>query len=297
MRRLSSAVVLATVLLASCQSSDPVEIKFNLQPGSRYRYTTDTKQEISQTFGGSEMKMQQDMNYEMTYDVKGAAGGQRDIAITYTRIAMKSANPMGTLEWDSKDPSKQNPILKPMGSMVNKTFTMTATENGEIVKLDGLQNILSSAMDTNNPAGSGMQEQMNQSFSDSALRQMMQQSLQFYPGKAVRPGDSWKRTMTMAAGPLSLTLDNTYKLKSVSGGKAKVEVDTKIAGKPGGAGMAQGMSIDLKGSQDGTMNVDISSGLLEDAELKQHLKGATSVNGMNLPMRIESTVTMKGEKL
>lgn len=279
-----AALAIGSLLYASCKGDEPVNLKLNLKPGTQYLYTMDMKMN-QETMG---QKMDNNMLMESTYDVAAGQGTDRRITVTYDRIAMEVKSPMGNMAYDSKDPAKGDPKLAMMNGMLNKPFIMEVSEQGEIKKVEGLQEIVNAMGDSTTDEGAQMRTQMAQTFNDTAIKSMMQQSLNIFPDHPVKKGDTWKKSYTMNMGFMSMTVDNTFKLASVDGGKAHIDVNSTIKGGAGsgGAEMMNGMSINLNGDQKGTMDVDVETGLVTESKLKQTIKGEVSGQGMKIPMNI-----------
>lgn len=299
---LVAAGLIATTTFQSCKSgggSDTVDLKMNLQPGDKYAYVMDMKMSIEQTAMGQTMKTDQDMVMESTYDVTAGEGTDKKFTISYDRISMSMKNPMMSMEYDSKEGGKKDSMLNGMGMMLNKPFTMTVTEKGDIKKIEGLDQIIASVGTTGTPQAEIIRKQVGAMFNDTAIRSMMQQSLNIYPDKPVKTGDTWTKVMTINMGPIGMKIDNTYKLVSVTGGTAKVEVNSKISSN--GGSMKEGVQeikIDLTGDSKGSMDIDVASGLVTDSKIKQNIKGNMSVTGMPtpIPMTITSDTHITGKK-
>jgi len=289
-----AVTVLAMAALQSCKHGEPVNLKFNFQPGTKYQYVTETKQVIKQV--SQNMTMNQDMTMSTVYEVTNAEGDNKKISVMYDQLAVKSSNGATTVEYDSKDPGKQDQNLKYMNGMLNKPFSMTVNDKGEIVQLSGVKEMIAGIADSSNPNMEMVKEQMNQTFNDSTIRSMMQQSFYVYPDNAIAPGDSWERQFSMT-GMINMQMNNKFKLVSVSNGIAHIEVNSKIVGTAGNNPAMKQMKMELNGTQTGTMDVEVSSGLITDSKMKQNMKGKMSMMGMEIPMEISSDVHITGKKL
>jgi hypothetical protein len=298
-----SLVFLAAGLLSaafqSCKSggSDTVNLKMNFAPGTKYAYVMDMKMNMEQSAMGQSMKTDQNMIMESTYDVSAGEGTDKKFTISYDRIAMTMKNPMMNMEYDSKEGGKKDSLLNGLGMILNKPFTMTVTEKGEIKKIEGLDNIIQSVGTTGNPQDEAMRKQIASTFNDTAIRSMMQQSLNIYPDKTVKPGDTWTKTMSVNMGPIAMKIDNTYKLTSVTNGIAHIDVASKISSN--GGSMQQGgqeIKVDLNGDSKGNMDVEVASGLVTDSKIKQTIKGTMSAMGMSIPMNVSSDIHITGKK-
>jgi hypothetical protein len=291
------AAMAATLLLASCKGNEPVNLKLALQPGSQYLYNMDMTMVMEQSAMGQNMKTEQNMIMESTYDITASSGEGQKITVTYERIAMSLKNPMTSVHYDSKDPGNSDSALSAMAGMLHKPFSMEVTSNGEITKIEGLSAIVNSMGDSTTEEGRQVRRQMAQGFNDTAIRSMMQQSLNIFPDKPVHVGDTWKKTYTMAMGPMAMKIDNDFKLISVNGNTAHLEVNAKISG--GGASNTpetQNMSISLSGDQKGTMDVEVATGLVTDSKLTQNIKGDMSMMGQKMPINIRSDIHMTAKK-
>jgi hypothetical protein len=290
------AVMAATLLYASCKSGEPVDLKLNLQPGSQYLYTMDMKMTMQQSAMGNTVKTEQDMMMESTYDVSAGEGNNKRITVTYDRIAMSLKNPMMSMSYDSKDPAKSDPKLAMMSGMLNKPFSMEVTDHGEIRKIEGLGDIINGMGDTTTLEGMEMRRQMGQTFNDTAIRSMMQQSLNVFPDHPVKPGDTWKKSYSMNMGIMNMSIDNQFKLTSVTGNTAHVEMNATIKGGGTTAPEMKSMNINLSGDQKGTMDVEIATGLVTESKVKQNIKGDISAMGMKIPMTIAADIHLSAKK-
>lgn len=291
------AAVAATMLFASCKGGDAVDLKLNLQPGSKYLYTMETKMTMEQSAMGQTMKTNNDMIMESTYDVTGTEGGNKRLTVTYDRIAMSMKSGMGNMSYDSKNPSAGDSMLSMMSNMLNRPFSMTVSDKGEIIKVEGLSGIINGMGDTTTPEGAMMHKQMSSTFNDTAIRSMMQQSLNIFPDKPVSPGDTWKKSYNMSMSMLNMKIENEFRLTSVSNGIAHLDVSSKITGGGGIADeQAKNMQINLNGDQKGTMDVEVSSGLVTDSKLKQNIKGDISAMGMKIPLTMVQDIHLTAKK-
>jgi hypothetical protein len=299
MKKLFLGVTAATALLASCQSDKPLDLKFQLPQGETVRYTADMNQNIDQTVMGNAMSIKQNMLFGMLYKVTGMEGTNRMVDVSYDRIKMETNAAGQSLKYDSKDTAGNNPALAMLGGMLGKTFRMTVSERGQVQKVEGFDAIINSmANDPANPNAAAMRQQLDQMFSDDAVKQMLEQSTNIYPDKAVKPGDTWTKTSTTNMGPVSLEIANTYKLESATDKTAHVSSNAVITGKSAtGAGAMQGMTVNMKGKQTGKMDIEIATGMMEKMDVDQNIEGTIEMQDMKMPMKIKTTGTVTGEKV
>jgi hypothetical protein len=285
------SVLAFTLMFVSCKRGEPVDLKMNLQPGSQYLYTMDQRMVTEQTAMGQTVKMINSMLMESTYDVKAAEGVNKRITVTYDRIAISADNPRAHVQFDSKDTAAGDTVLKGLTGMLNKPFTMIVSPGGEVLKIEGLNEILGGLQGT-------AQAQLGNMFNDSAVRSMMQQSLNIFPDQPVRIGETWRKSYQYDMSVLGMKVDNEYTLKSVTNGVAKIDVKSKISG--GGAMSGndpmQNMKMDLKGEQTGTLEVEVATGLITDGKMEQDVKGTLSMMTMTVPVTMKQQVHITAKK-
>lgn len=285
------SAVAFTLFFASCKTGEPVDLKLNLQSGSQYLYSIDTKMTTEQSAMGQTLKTTNNMLMESTYDVKDGENGNKAITVTYDRLSMELQNALVHMSYDSRDSNGSDSSLKHLTKMLGKPFTMQVSPQGEVLRVDGLSEIINSMDDSAKLALGG-------TFNDSAIRSMMQQSLNIFPDKPVRPGDTWKKTYQYDMSVMGMKIDNEFKLLSVNNGTAKVEVKSKITGggTMGGDEQMKGMQMDLAGEQKGSMDVDVATGLISDGRLEQTVKGNISMMSMKVPITMQQQVHITAKK-
>ena len=186
---LTVAVLLSTLgLLSSCggaadktgNGTSPdgaVDLKFNFQPGSKFSYDMNTKQDVE----AQGMKMSQDIPMASTFAVQTAAGNARNLQVTYDRVGMKTSNGGRQMAYDSQDPSTKDSPLALMGGLVGKPFTVMVTDQGQVTGVTGMDAIVKGMIDPSKPNAAAMQQQMSQTLNDKAMKTMMSESMTSTP--------------------------------------------------------------------------------------------------------------------
>jgi len=284
-------------LLSSCTGSDSIDLKLKLQPGSQYVYTTDNRMTMEQSMMGQSMKTTNNMMMQATYAVDAAEGQNKKLTVTYDRITLETAMPMGQIKYDSDKPEASDPALSSLTQILHKPFSMTVTERGDITNVSGLDAIINAVGDTSTQEGAMARAQMANMFNDTAVKSMMQQSFNIFPDKAVKPGDTWKKSVNVNLSSIAMKMDNTYKLTSVSNGVAHIDVNSVVtAGGDMASEQMKNMQIKLSGDQKGTMDVDIATGMVSDSKLKQTISGDMTVSEMKIPIKISQDIHLTAKK-
>lgn len=290
-------MLLTLALLPSCKSGsdngtgsgEAVELKLNFPTGDKYLYTTEVKQQINMMG----ISMDQSMSMGMVYSASGEEGGNKKLNITYDHIRLSMMSMRDQIVYDSRDSSKNDSTFSFIGNLVGKSFSISVAPNGDIVKTEGLSDLVSSF------AGSDPQTQaaMSSQFSDTAMRQMMQNSFDMYPGKPVKVGETWSKKSVMSMSGMSIAMENTYTLKSFADGKAVIGVSSTMTLPK--MDMSQGsmtMQIEMKGTQEGTMDVEQATGRIISGKTSQNINGKMSAGGQEMPMDIKGDITISSSK-
>lgn len=273
-----------------------VQLKFNLKPGDKYLFSSTVKQEIVQEAMGQQITTTQDIATEYIYSIKARENGVTEIDVTMSAIKMDTdVGGMQRITFDSNDPEAGTSELKVMANMTGKTFQLYVNEDGSVRKVEGFAEIFNGMEDPQSAL-------LKQSFGDSSLIQSMNQITNIYPNETVAMGDTWVKTFSGSiANLLQSEATSHFTLSKLEGNTAVLAVDaqltfSKFTGE-GGNPMLQGAAFNMKGTQQGTIEVDVESGLPIRSEINQNITGSMDMQGMSIPMSITSNITSTGKKL
>lgn len=282
----------AGIFAPSCKSGTEKEsagtgeadLRLNFKPGDKFLYATKIDQKISLT----QMSMDQSMLMEMVYACTGEDSGNKKLTITYDHIVMNMVSPMGSMVYDSKNPQKNDKEMSStLDSLIGKVFSISVAPDGRIVKTEGLEDLIKSQNSSNEMAGQ---------FSDTVVKQMMQTSFDIFPGKVVKIGESWSKKSQMGFSGMRVNVENTYVLKSIEGNKATIAM-TSAMNLPTSDNDTIAAMVQMTGKQEGTIDIDISSGQIISGKTTQDIKGTMTVMGQQMPMNIKGNIVISSKKL
>ena len=274
----------------------PVDLKFNLQPGARYLFTSTVKQEITQEAMGQQIVTTQDITSSYVYEVMSNDNGVTEINVIMDALKMDTdVGGMQRITFDSSNPDGSTNEMKPMSNIIGKSFQLFVNEDGSIKEVVGFEDVFNSI------DGAGG-EMLKQSFGDSSLVQSMNQITNIYPSNSVEIGDTWVKSFSGTIANMMLSeATSDIVLTEVNGDIATLSLDAQLSFSkaPGAAGnpMLESAEFEMKGTQGGTIEVDIASGLPLRSTLEQNVSGSMNVQGMEIPMTILSNIITTGEKL
>jgi hypothetical protein len=200
--------------------------------------------------------------------------------VEYEWIQLQQTTPMGTVEYDSRNPSEDSePIAQELGFMVGKIFSMKVSPSGEILEIAGLDTLLYEFIENldveDETLRAEFEEQIQEVFSEDALIEQMGNMIVDYPEGEVRIGDTWTASAE-STGLAPVVVETTYTLEAYEDGIATISVVSTIDSDPETSVMDMGIyqiQYDLTGTQEGTIDVDTKVGLSLSSVITQEISG------------------------
>lgn len=268
-------------------------LKFNLKPGGKYLLSSKTTQRMTFEVMDREMTISQNVATTYRYDVISVDNGISTITVSFDKMAMHMDIPGGTrLSFDSERYDEGTPQLKAIGEIVGKSFVMEVDEEGRVLTTRGLSEALGSAGEVLKQVG----------LTDSALSQTLHQMTNIYPNKVIAIGEQWARTFSAPLGGVAhADIMSTYSLEAVNHQTASINISGDIRfsdPKPGTTTTrTAGSEFNMTGTLNGTMELDIESGLPLKVTLQQNISGNVGKDGKKMPMRAVSDIVYTGQVL
>ena len=285
---------LSFTLYTSCKTSSGASaskmLKFNLEKGQEYNY--EMVWDMTQTMMGQENAFSIGAFY--TIDVTENNAGVRTMIGTYKKFNM-TVNMMGmqididtdkVMNMGSKNSGEKNPIAmmkKVFSSIIGKSFTMKADEEGKILEVSGFKEMIGSMLDSleldETEREQGMAALTDQ-FNQESVKDQFAQMFYIFPNKEVKVGDSWEKNYT-AGGKMPGKYSTTYTVKEIEGDYVTLDSKAKIE--------SEG-EVGVSGTQTGNLIVDSKTGLVVDAKFDQEF----SVTVQGVSMEITGKGRIKG---
>ena len=283
-------LVCASLYLMSCLISVSAQVKLSFNPASdtKYEYQMEAIQNIKQNVMGQEMPMETEMKGTYLMEIRDKTSQEIHAQLTYQGFTFLVSSPMMNIRYDSKNlienSSEMDKMFEKMFStLIGKPFTVIFAPDGSVKSVNGMGSIIKNMLDAISADGqvaAQMGTQMSQQFSDEAMKNMFEQSFNFYPDNAVKVGDSWNMENMIPMNNMNLSTKSKYTLKEFSAKMATIEVAGDIV-------MAMGEGT-FAGTQAGTMIVDSTTGLPVTSDISQNMKGTVKAQGMDIQMEMIS---------
>jgi hypothetical protein len=292
--------VLVIALFVACSGGNKeVELKLNLEKGEKYYYKFVNQQDITQEMMGDTVEFKQSITWGYELEVLDVVDGIMTIKTTYEHIQMSNDNQVFNLSYDSKEPlDSTNMFAFVMSNFINKSFTMDVTPDGVVSNVQGFDEIFNSIIKELGEDGEMIIQNLRSQFSEESVSENLELGFKIFPENKVKAGDTWY-ILNIVNGPFSMDIDNTYTLKSVKNGVAKIEMSSTIKqdDEISGIAMLPGAEISIDGTQKGEISVDISTGLVIQSTISQSIKQLIKAQGMEIPVNLESKLEISAKKL
>ncbi|MDR2361912.1 MAG: DUF6263 family protein [Prevotellaceae bacterium] len=287
-----TGLLIASGLLAGMPALQAqVTLSFNPETDVTYRYQTEVVQQITQSLMGQTVTVEHTMRFGYDMVVKEKHPKQINVELTYHDVAIHMSSLGSTFRYDSRKPT-ENPtpgdatMEKIFAPLIGQPYHAALSPDGSVVSVWGLEaisgSIIKSLEGMNEPAAA---EMLKNILHDKAIKNALEQSFKIYPDKAIQPGDTWTIVQATDAGNVHTTMENTYRLQSVTADMAMVSVSSLLRAS------AEGMTGSLEGTtQNGRLEIDLKTGLPRRSDIIQHITGTGTVQGMDVAMKIVSTI-------
>ncbi len=271
-----------TNVVEKAESKGPVNLKFNFYADSTYVYSIKNNIALTQDIGEDKsIVINQNMTLTTSYKVVAVKPQNKTVSVTYERIMMSSGNQLFSLDYDSENDNGTDVMYEDLRNLIDKNFKITVSDNGDILSSEPVRKMRNEGKGTYN-------------FSDSSIRKLMMHSLEVYPGREVQPGDIWEKTFSTSVGFANVRIKNKYQLVGVSNGVAHIELQGRITSD--NAEQTQNSSMALNGTQSGSMDVVVNSGLVESGKVNQQLSGDMNITGEETPVTMGTIKKENGSR-
>ena len=281
-----------------------VSLRLNFKPGEVYEYRSECQRTIMEQALGQEMKTDNEVVIALRFDVLEREAGGVKMNATYQKVAVRLRNRLLSTAYDSDDSSgNSGGALGSLRGLIGKNFSLLIEPDGEVREITGLDTLQRNLERDNSaePMAGATASFVQKVVSDKAMRGMMNESFHIYPAAAVRIGDTWVNERRASSSIGELVLQNTYRLTDIKNGIASINVTARIASdssqKSDLAGELKGVKIDLKGALNGTLAVEVATGMLREYKTRQQLTGNITISGMTVPITTTTDTRMTGKRL
>ncbi|MGB5982257.1 MAG: DUF6263 family protein [Nonlabens sp.] len=278
------------------------DIKLNLEVGSTYTLSQETKSIVNQMINGMPQDVEMTINAVTDYKVTGMNG--KNFLIDIEPKSMKTTQNAGgmNLVMDSEG-DLSDPMNKIMSNLVGKVMKMEVTPYGEITMFNANDFVkgMMDGVDMPAMALSQLEGQLASEYDDASLKDTYLGLLNIYPNKKVAIGDSWTTDLSAdVVMPMTSTATNT--LMEIKDGMYVIESKADISSDESEKTEMMGMQAtsDIEGTSNTTYSIDRKTGWIKKMSMTQDLDGTVTLPAseqmpqeMKIKMKIKNTTTIK----
>jgi len=306
------------VLLFACNGGDGKT--HTLQPSFKAgdKYSLEYKVVMDQNMNSMSNKVTMTMAHLL--DVKNVSPkNETDLELKYSRIsmAMKAGDVMDVAyDSDSTYPPNSTASMsanmnlmireiyaKIFGTIINKPVRVTLEPNGKIKSVNGYSELLQAIKDTLQAyGGPGASGSLDGLVGNQQVSEVFQRLFSVVPQKPVRVGESWTGELETESNGIKMKTKNTYKLVEVLEKENVAFVDVKgTIQSTGDKKIVQDgveMTVDLSGTSEGRIEIDLSTGISRSGKLTQDVNITVESNRTGkMPMTMKLVTTIAGKKM
>lgn len=263
------------------EDSTKVDLHVNILPGEKYLYSTSTKQNITQEIMGEQIEINQEFTTDYHYLVESIEGDLIKIKATYKRILLAIDSPQDQLQFSS-DEAEADSRLSTLNSLIGKSFYIFMNTDGKVQKITGFDEL-----SKNLKLGDSLKLLLSESSIIHAV------NMDIYSRNPVAMGESWNKENLINLKNLELKNNLTYTLEGSSEDLAWLNVSGTISPN------SENDSFDIKltGTQTGTYEADLKSGMLSSGNVKMEVEATIKSLDLEIPLKITSETNISSRKL
>ncbi|MGE5557489.1 MAG: DUF6263 family protein [Bacillota bacterium] len=294
----------------TARGEDKLLLRLNLEKGKTYRVTITAETRAIQEVLGNKQIINRDLSMTFEYFIQdAAANGAYTVKTTYAAIKYKQDSPLGIIEYDSSVSQKDLPLaMRGLAALVGQSLTIKMTPRGKILNIQGLDTIFNRMAETlgTDVDGSATVENLQEEYGEEALQEMLENSMGFYPENPVGTGESWPSRGVVDKG-FPMIIDSIFTVKERRDGTVYLGAVSTITPNPDAPSVRMGpLSFEYKlaGKQEGTLEVDESTGLIRRGKYIQSVSGDIQFHnspmvpdGRTFPVSVNGEITVESAVL
>lgn len=277
-------------LSAQDVDSPKLDLHLNLLAGDSYLYSISTDQKMTQEITGNQIEMNQKSNIDYKYTVESNDGESIKIKATCEKMQLSIDYPGNQIEYDSELKGSDS-RLAGLDNITRKSFYLFLDTKGNIYKTEGFKELGDEFKSNEFGDEFRSNELIKNLFTDSALITSLHMDI--YPDNPISIGTSWKKLSHLNLMSGKLQNDINYTLEGTSEDIAWINVKGDISGLVDNSSF----KIDLKGTQTGTLETDLQSGLISDGTIQMEIEANIQSLDLVSPMKLSSETRISSRKL
>jgi len=290
--KLNVLFVAAILLFTSyVKAESKVSLRLNLQKGTTYEMTMAMNNNIDQDVMGQKMKIDQKMEMVSLYQVLDVLPtGNFLIEYSMQKIKVNMTVNGQEINMDS-DGDASNPMNGPLKTIVSNKLKLELNKRGTVERVEGLEEYTKKLSE--NPQ---LAQSMQMFTNENSFKSYVGQTFSYFPENEVAKGEKWTSSLKL---PSLMNMETTmnFEVADIKADQVTLNVTSDVNLDSPIEQMGMKMQMKAKGTQTGTMAIDIADGWLRSSSLNQkfdihmNMKNPQSGEDMEIPMVMNSVAT------
>lgn len=279
-------------------------LQLNLTKGATYQQVTGNNASIVQEIMGQSIEITVNVNSVMSFTVLEASKNDYDMQVTFESMKLSMGSLQGQMDFDSENPKENDAFSQVMAGVIGESFNIKMSKTGKVLEISGVEAMWESAFsDQNVPAAEQAQimTQLNQTYGGDAIKGNIEMVTAIFPEEKVNKGDQWTNEVNINSGMKGIaantyTYEGTEDSQHLISGKGSITTDAENS-TINTNGLE--LTMDLNGTMDTNISLDITTGWIVQATINQKIDGnavmagnAQMPNGLTIPMKINNDMTI-----
>ena len=286
----------AFALTAAPTAAQKVTLRWKYRAGDELVYRVRNHQDMYLSMGAANSS---DQTQTMRWRVTGVSPeGDATIVMTTERVQIETQGMGGNVKYDSDSGEPPtDPTLKTAAAMAGMNYTMVVGADGSVKSIQGIDELRERMLASLPPDQVAMMQTMaGDLFTEESLTRMAQQNVQVFPGEAVAPGYTWKRSFSMPVPMLgTMTTNTTFTLTGTEQREgrtvAKIETIGDISIAADSASPVP-MPMDLSDAKmSGNIDFDTDRGILDSSTTNMNMQMDVNAGGQQMSMTMSQVMT------
>ena len=301
-------VVVVTVGLAAgfAEAAEKMQYRLKLEKGKKYYVQMITEGKIFYTLRGRERPVEEMIGFGYNFDVNEIdRNGNHLVDCTFDWIKLNKNAPGSQIVYDSTQLfSPVHPLAKRLHMLLGQRFQIKTTPEGNVLNVKGLGMMF---RNIDRKFGRRKNEKLviqslKEQYKKESIKELFETYLAIYPKNSVAVGDSWRKTTVNPHGK-PVIVEDIWTLTERKDGIAIIQNKADIRPDPNVKPMVRGgteTSYKLKGTQNGLIEVEESTGLIRQSKLNEELTGEMKIETTGevateqiIPMKVQNVVTFQ----
>jgi hypothetical protein len=286
----------------SFDKSKAYKVSLNPQPGSVYHYDVTNESNVKTNYNDNKTENINRTFAGITYDVNKDSIGDFVFHIHYDSVHIYTKDAKGNeTDIDANSLSSIDPMVKMLGILKAANITAVVSQAGVVKQIDGYSqmtdDMLKGFAKADNYTREVARKRWEQLIDQGIIKKNMDQLFNIFPDSAIHIGDKWKST-SHQNNEIGMDIKSVFSLDAMNSqftlisSRGDMKNDSSKADLMGFA-----VTANLIGKQESEYQLETQTGMLLTSKLKASIDGTIQMIGKDVPVSIQTIVTMEGRKV